>query len=110
MPQTIKATATIELPPNFKIVNTDQLGNDESLLGKTWNYDDLRGWLGNKSRTWIEENILYNPKYSREIQSMYDQRLIIKSSGKGSPWKFKALEMAKFLDKHWTEFDWRASK
>lgn len=106
MPQTIKATATIELPPNFKVVDTDQLGNGDSLIGKTWNMADLRDWLGNKSKGWIEDNILYNPKYSREIQKMYDDKLIIHSGRKGSPWKFKAYEMAKFIDKHWSEFNW----
>lgn len=106
MPQTIKATATIELPANFKVVDTSQLGNSDSLLGKTWNIADLRAWTGNKSKAWIEDNILYNPKYSREIQKMYDDKLIIHSGRKGSPWKFKAYEMAKFIDRHWSEFNW----
>jgi len=106
MAQQITAMATIELPPNFKIVDTSQLGNNESLLGKTWNYDDLRAWLGNKSKAWIEDNILYNPKFSREIQKMHADGFIVHKSAKGSPWKFKAREMAEFIDKHWTEFNW----
>jgi len=106
MPQTIKATATIELPPNFKVVNTDQLGNDESLLGRTWNFADLQAWLGNKSPAWVNDNILYNPKFSTEIQLMLKNGLIIHKGRKGSPWKFKALEMAQFIDRHWTELGW----
>lgn len=97
MPQQIKTTAIIELPPNFKIVDTSQLGENESLLGKTWNYSDLRQWLGNKSKEWIEDNILFNPKYSREIKKMIDEDFIVHKGTKGGPWKFKAREMALFI-------------
>jgi len=111
MPQFIKATANIEIPEGFKIVNTNQLGTDnESLLGRTWTMKELRSWMGNKSADWIKKYVIYNSRFSREIQQMMNDKLIIESKGNGSPWFFNAYEMAKFLDKHWTEFDWRASK
>ncbi|WP_122646693.1 DUF771 domain-containing protein [Enterococcus mediterraneensis] len=106
MPQQFEVVVPIELPPNLKIVDTSMLGENETLLGKTWNYADLRAWLGNKSKEWIEDNILYNPKYSREIKQMIDSGYIVHKGAKGSPWKFKAREMALFLDEHWTEFNW----
>lgn len=76
----------------------------QSLLGRWWRMDDLRKWLGNKSVDWIKDNVLYNPKLSRGIQSMIDSGYIVHKGTNGSPWLFKSQPMAQFLEDNWKQF------
>lgn len=78
----------------------------ESIIGRSWTMKDLRECCGNKSEYWIKENILYNPKFSVEIQSMINNGQITESKGSGSPWHFKATAMAEFIEKHYEELNW----
>lgn len=78
---------------------------DQSLLGRAWIMDNLRDRCGNKSIKWLKDNILENPRYSRQIGRMEQQGQII-HKGRGSAWKFKASVMADFLESHWEEFPW----
>jgi len=97
----------IELPDDMKLVKIDTHGYEgESLLGRTWTKANMREWCGNKSWDWILTNILYNPKYSREIGAMERKNQIIHKGVKGSPWRIKARPMAEFLDEHWEELPW----
>lgn len=64
---------------------------DQSLLGRAWIMDNVRDRCGNKSIKWIKENIIENPKYSRQIGRMEQQGQII-HKGRGSAWKFKASD------------------
>jgi Uncharacterized protein conserved in bacteria len=78
----------------------------ESIIGRSWTMKDLRECCGNKSEDWIKENIIYNRKFSTEIQFMINDGQITESKGKGSPWRFKATAMANFIEKHYEELNW----
>ncbi|WP_349626390.1 DUF771 domain-containing protein [Lactiplantibacillus plantarum] len=91
----------------YVLVDTDAYNKllDQTTHGCTWIMDDLRTRCGDKSIKWIKENILENPKYSRQIGRMEQQGQII-HKGRGSAWKFKASVMADFLESHWEELPW----
>lgn len=112
MPQSlldqIEVTGTFRfpLPDGMKLVPVDSHGYEgESLTGRWWTMKDLREWCANKSVDWLKDNILENPRYSREIGAMERKGQII-HKGRGSAWKFKAKAMAEFLDKHGEELPW----
>lgn len=90
--------------PDMTQVLLDKL--QESIIGRSWTMKDLRKCCGNKSEDWIKENIIYNPKFSTEIQTMIDNGQITESKGSGSPWRFKATAMANFIEKHYEELNW----
>lgn len=90
--------------PDMTQVLLDKL--QESIIGRSWTMKDLRKCCGNKSEDWIKENIIYNPKFSTEIQAMIDNGQITESKGSGSPWRFKATAMANFIEKHYEELNW----
>ncbi|MGY5234811.1 DUF771 domain-containing protein [Lactiplantibacillus plantarum] len=109
----MQALKVAAVPMNVKnmdkyvLVDTDAYNKllDQTTHGRTWIMDDLRIWCGDKSIKWIKENILENPKYSRQIGRMEQQGQII-HKGRGSAWKFKASVMADFLESHWEELPW----
>lgn len=108
MVQTIKAEVAIPIPNNFELIETDKLEDlrSQAVTGRTWTMEGLRNWIGRKQVTWIKDNILYNPRYSKDMQGMIDRHEIRESKGNGSPWLFKASAMATWLDKHWEELPW----
>lgn len=108
MSQVISAKVSIQIPDNFELINKEdyQKLKRESTFGRTWNLNDLRKWCGNKSPQWLKENFLENPKYSREMQALMDDRYLVHRGSKGSPWLFKATKMQRFLEDHWSEFNW----
>lgn len=108
MGQIIEAKVAIQVPDSFELVSSDELSDlrPQSVVGRTWTMNDLRDWLGHKQAVWVKDNILYNPRYSKDIQAMINHNEIRKSKGNGSPWLFKASTMAAWLDKHWEELPW----
>lgn len=110
MSQQIELPATkivITIPDDMKLVPMDSNGYEgESLTGRVWNMKGLREWCGNKDDKWIRKHILANPHYRDELKTMERDGTLIRSTGSGSPWLFKASVMAEFLDRHWTELPW----
>ena len=107
MKQVLQVTVPVQIPDSMKLIPDDMHGFEgESLIGRTLTSKDLRKWCGNKSWGWILDNIIYNPKYSREIGYMEQHHQLIHRGVKGSPWRFKARVMAEFLDRHWEELPW----
>lgn len=78
---------------------------DFGLAGRMWTINDLRQWLGGKSKDWVKDNTIFNPQFSREIQAMIDDQVIVEGR-RGKAWLFKANEFSQWLDKHWQEFNW----
>ncbi|ATO43299.1 DUF771 domain-containing protein [Loigolactobacillus coryniformis] len=78
---------------------------DFGLAGRMWNINDLRQWLGGKDKAWVKDNTVFNPRFSREIQAMIDDKTIIEGR-RGKSWLFKADRFAAWLDKHWQDFNW----
>lgn len=108
MTQSVLAQAKIILPEGTELVQSEELDSlkAQSLRGRAWTMQGLRDWLGRKSDVWIKDNILYNPKYSKEIQGMIAAGQIREPKAQGSAWMFKASVMSEWLDKHWEELPW----
>ncbi|MDV2577632.1 DUF771 domain-containing protein [Lactiplantibacillus plantarum] len=65
----VTGTFRFPLPDGMKLVPVDSHGYEgESLTGRWWTMKDLREWCANKSVDWLKDNILENPRYSREIE------------------------------------------
>lgn len=107
MPQVLTVNVPIQIPEKYKLVENSEYTKlqAQSLTGRTWLMADLRDWCGKKSPTWIKDNILFNPKYSRDMQTMIDHGYLVRG-GRGNSWKFKASVMAEWLDQHWNELPW----
>lgn len=78
---------------------------DFGLTGRMWTIKDLQQWLGGKSKDWVKDNTIFNPQFSREIQAMIDDQVIVEGR-QGKAWLFKANEFSQWLDKHWQDFNW----
>lgn len=107
MPQTLEVTVPVEIPKGYVLIKQQQLDrlSQEATTGRAWTMTDLRKILGNKSEKWIKENTIWNPKYSREVKQMKADHAII-GGGRGCNYRFRASVFARFLEKHWEEFDW----
>ncbi|WP_268914055.1 DUF771 domain-containing protein [Lentilactobacillus sp. SPB1-3] len=108
MPQALSAKVTIQIPDQYVLVNKSEYQEmqADSLAGLRWTMNDLRKHLGNKSISWIKRNILFNPKFKKELDQMELDKYLHRSTGNGNPWWFKAREFNKFIDKHWSEINW----
>lgn len=107
MTQILNVTVPVEVPKGYVIIDKkkfEQLDND-ALTGKAWTLSDLQARLPRKNGDWIIKHIIDNPKFSREIQKMRDERVII-GGGKGSNWKFQASVFGPWLDQHWKDINW----
>ena len=78
---------------------------DFGLTGRMWTIKDLQHWLGGKSKDWVKDNTVFNPRFSREIQAMIDDQVIVEGR-QGKAWLFKANEFSQWLDKHCQDFNW----
>jgi len=78
---------------------------DFGLTGRMWTIDDLRQWLGGKSKEWVKDNTVFNPRFSRDIQTMINDHIIIEGRH-GKAWLFRASEFSAWLEKHSKEFNW----
>lgn len=101
MPQTLKVTVPVEIPPGYVLIKQQQLDrlSQEALTDRAWTMANPRKILGNKSEKWIKENTIWNPKFSREIKQMKTDHAII-GGGKGCNYRFQASVFAPFLEEH----------
>lgn len=107
MVQVLNVTVPIQIPKDYQLISNDEYNQlkSESMQGRMWTMGDLRKWLGDKSAEWIKDNILFNPKYSKTIQE-WRRNKVLTGGGYGRPYHFKAAEVSKWIDDHWTEFKW----
>lgn len=116
MPQVLKGNIAYEVPipdDSFLIKKSEyEFLEDEAAIGKLWHMDDLRAWLGNHDGRWIEEFILYNPRFSVEMHSLEQQGLLhfTTGKGKGNGWWFNAPAIKHFIQDHWDEIEWNAKR
>ena len=108
MAQVLEVKVPIQIPKDYRLIKNseyEELQKSE-LSGRAWGMGDLRKRLDRKSPDWIKENILFSPKFHKEIAEMEKEHLIIRPRGRGGSWKFKATAMSKFLEDHCQEFNW----
>ncbi|MER1998406.1 MAG: DUF771 domain-containing protein [Lysinibacillus sp.] len=92
--QKIKFEGVIQIPANFVLVEKTEYESlqNEKLLGKYWTLSDLEN-ATNRKRLWLQENILYVPKFKKELE-----KFVHYPQYRGDNWLFQASKMAKFLE------------
>lgn len=104
MPQTIEINTPIQIliPSHLKVVEIEEYESlkKKDLMGKTWTMENLKDQLKTTDEDWIKEKILYP---NRDILDVRNGGFVRYSKGKGNPWKFNALEMAKYLQENWAD-------
>lgn len=94
MPQTLNVEITI--PKGYVLVESVRLQELEDKEKPVWwSMQDLINETGFK-RNWLVENILYNPKYIKQLK----QFVYYPEGGK---WAFNREPMQKFLREHFSE-------
>lgn len=101
--QTLNVELQIPIPEDAVIIKKVELEElkKQSLLGVYWNMKDLEKRI-NKSHVWIKENILYQPRFKKKLDSE-NGGFVYYPKSQGESWSFKAVEMANFLDKYFAE-------
>ena len=96
--QQIKTEITIPIPPDMVIISRTELEElkQKELTGVYWSMKDLVKRI-NKSDRWIKENILYQPRF-RKILDSENGGPVYYPKNQGQTWSFHAPRMAKFLD------------
>ncbi|MEC6747364.1 DUF771 domain-containing protein [Marinilactibacillus sp. XAAS-LB27] len=90
--------ARIPIPDGYVLIAKEELDKafEESLLGRYWEMKDLSNRTG-RSPQWLKETILYPFKDELDIKRGGFVRY---PEGKGSPWKFGAMQMATWLEEN----------
>ncbi|MDT3392464.1 DUF771 domain-containing protein [Loigolactobacillus coryniformis subsp. coryniformis] len=101
------AKGALTIAEGYLVIDKNQLEelSKEALTAKSWTLSDLQARLPRKNGDWIIKHIIDNPKFSRDIQKMRDDRVII-GGGRGSNWKFQASVFGPWLDEHWKDIKW----
>lgn len=96
--QQLKVNLTIQIPEDMVLISKVELEElkDQSLSGVYWFMKDLEKRVG-RSRDWIIENILYQPRFKKILDSE-NGGFVYYPESKGQKWSFHAKRMAKFLD------------
>lgn len=94
MNQSLNVELSIPIPADKVLISKVELEElkEQSLSGVYWSMKDLEKRV-NKSDKWIKENILYQPKFKKELESF-----VYYPKSQGQTWSFQASKMAKFLD------------
>lgn len=92
--QKIHFPVVVEIPSHLVVVEKSEYEalQNEKLLGKYWTLADLESHT-NRKRLWLQENILYVPRFKRELEGFVHY-----PKYRGDNWLFQATKMAKFLD------------
>lgn len=96
----MKVSLTIPIPSDSVIitkVELEQLKRNE-LTGVYWSMKDLEQRT-KKGRIWLQENILYKPRFKNELDSL-NGGFVYYPQNQGQTWSFQAVKMAAFLDKN----------
>lgn len=98
--QQLSVNLSIAIPEDMVLIQKIELEElkEQSLTGVYWNMGELAKRT-NKSTNWLKDNILYQPKFKKELDSR-NGGCVFYPQAQGQPWAFKAKEMAIFLDKN----------
>lgn len=94
MNQQLSVKMSIPIPTDsilIKKVEFEEL-RDQSLSGIYWTMKDLQKRI-NKSDVWIKDNILYKPRFKKELEAF-----VFYPQSQGQSWSFQAKRMSKWLD------------
>lgn len=96
MEQQLEVSLTIPIPADsvlIKKVELEELRSNK-LEGVYWSMKDLEERVQKKG-VWIRENILYQPRFRKELE-----KFVHYPKSQGEQWTFHAKKMAEFLDKN----------
>lgn len=101
--QQLNVSMSIPIPNDTVLIKKVELEElqAESLSGVYWNMKDLEKRTG-KKHEWLKENILYRPKFKSLLDSE-NGGFVYYPKTQGQSWSFQATEMAKFLDRNFSE-------
>lgn len=90
--------ARISIPEGYVLIKQEELEKafEESLLGRYWDMKDLVKRTGISSQT-LKEKILYPFRHELDVERGGFVRY---PEGKGTPWRFGAMHMAKWLEEN----------
>lgn len=96
--QVIKAELSINIPNDQILISKVEYEElqSNSLQGVYWTMSDLENRIG-KKQVWIKENILYPPKFKKQLDVLQGGFVYYPKS-KGEKWSFLASKMARFLE------------
>jgi phage pi2 protein 07 len=100
--QQLNVTISVPIPEEYVLIKKIELKElqQERLTGVYWSMKDLEKRI-NKSRPWILENILYEPRFRKMLDSKNGGPVYYPQS-QGENWSFHATKMAEFLDKNFS--------
>lgn len=98
--QQLNVNLTVPIPDDSVLIKKVELEvlKEQSLSGVYWNMKDLEQRT-NKSRKWLQENVLYLPKF-RKLLDSEKGGFVYYPKSQGQTWSFQAVKMAEFLDKN----------
>lgn len=98
--QHLKVHLSIPIPEDMVLITKVELEElrQQQLTGIYWSMKDLEKRV-NKSNVWIKENILYQPRF-RKILDSENGGPVYYPKSQGETWSFQATKMAEFLDKN----------
>lgn len=101
--QQLTVNLSIPIPDDSVLISKVELEElkQEQLSGVYWNMKDLQKRI-NKSDRWIKDNILYQPRFKRVLDSE-NGGFVYYPKNQGQTWSFQANQMAQFLDKNFNK-------
>ncbi|WP_047981532.1 DUF771 domain-containing protein [Ornithinibacillus contaminans] len=101
--QRLSVNLEIAIPTDSVIVKRVELEElkKKELTGVYWTMKDLEKRI-NKKQQWIKENILFIPKFKKELDSE-NGGFVFYPKMQGQTWSFHAQKMAEFLDKNFQQ-------
>lgn len=101
--QQLNVNLNIPVPDDQILINKVELQElkQQSLSGTFWTMRDLEQRTG-KKQEWIKENILYPSRFRNKLD-IKNGGFVFYPERQGQTWSFQAIEMAAFLDKHFSQ-------
>ncbi|AJD91573.1 hypothetical protein JMA_22560 [Jeotgalibacillus malaysiensis] len=101
--QKFKIELSIEVPDHLVVIEKVELKRlqDQELKGLWWSLKDLEDRTS-KKRNWLEDNILFSPKFREKID-VKNGGFVYYPQKKGEKWTFLASGAADFLEKHFSD-------
>lgn len=101
--QQLEVSLSVPVPADFVLIKKVEFEElkEQSLSGVYWTMNQLEEKLG-KKHEWIKENILYPSRFRKALDSE-NGGCVFYPKKQGQTWSFHAIEMAKFLNKNFSE-------
>ena len=96
--QQLEVNLSIPIPEDSVLISKVQLEEYKrnELAGVYWNMKELERRT-NRGQIWLKENILFVPKFKRELDSLRGG-CVYYPQARGQNWSFHAPRMVEFLD------------